>query len=367
MSETNRITIPVPDNWHCHLREGPLLSFMVKHLVESGFQGGRVLAEPNISRALLNANFTLAYKKVVESAMLEVVGSLEAGFEVVYTIQITEETTPDMIYTAFAAGIRVAKVYPRDVTTNSMNGVVDYLKIYPALKAAEDCGMIVQFHGEHPSKDVQGLGKEADFIFKILNPIVVEFKKLKISLEHLSTAFGVHWIRGHNTNPNMPPRIVGALTPQHLFCTSDDVNGYTPESQYKGHSELICKPMLKGNDDRASLQAAATSGEACFVFGPDDAAHFDSNKGPGGCNCGSFNTTESLAVSAQVFERCNALSMLGVFVENGRKFYGYPPNIGSIVLEKKQWEVPMRYPVKGTMEWVTSMLSGRTLEWKLIQ
>ena len=64
MSE--RITIPVPDNWHCHLREGPLLPFMIDHLVKSGFRG-RILAMPNLLEPILLGETAKQYEaKILE-------------------------------------------------------------------------------------------------------------------------------------------------------------------------------------------------------------------------------------------------------------------------------------------------------------
>src|SRR3989344_3722840 len=173
MSDVRRIVIPAPDNWHCHLREGPLMNFMIDHLIESGFRG-RVLAEPNLKDPLLFGHQSVAYKRKIDSALQLRRSTLidpkkHKQFEVVMTIQITEKTTSQMIYEAYELGVKVGKVYPRDVTTNSENGVVDYEKIYPALTAAQECGMIVQFHGEHPSHDVEGRDKEAFFIRRIMH------------------------------------------------------------------------------------------------------------------------------------------------------------------------------------------------------
>ena len=143
----NKIIMRVPDNWHCHLREALLLIFMIKWLVRSGFRG-RVLAEPNTTKAILDHVRLKEYKLEVQNAIRSVCqgGVLEPT--IVYSIQITEDTTPEMIYAAHAAGVRVAKVYPRFVTTNSLNGVLEYRKILPALRAAAECGWVVQFHCE---------------------------------------------------------------------------------------------------------------------------------------------------------------------------------------------------------------------------
>ena len=47
------------------------------------------------------------------------------------TIQIIEETKPETIFKAKAAGAVAGKVYPRGMTTNSANGVVRLRKNLP--------------------------------------------------------------------------------------------------------------------------------------------------------------------------------------------------------------------------------------------
>jgi dihydroorotase len=356
----NRITIPVPDNWHCHLREGPLLSFMVKHLIESGFRG-RVLAMPNLAEAVLNADSASRYKQVIDLAHLSYNFDDPEGFEQVMTIQITEATTPEIIEQASRCGVRVAKVYPRDVTTNSANGVVNYEKIYPVLTQAEVCGMVVCFHPEHPSHDAQGLSKEGKFI-DILRKIEERFKRLKMVIEHISSSQMAYWVSA------APPNVAATITPQHLLLTIDDVIGYSERSGYKGCVHNMCKPTLKFREDMNLLQMCAVSGESRFFYGGDDAAHLRINKEAARCACGVFNTTVALPVLAQIFEERKALDKLANFTSGfGADFYGFPRNTETITLEKSSWQVPSEYPVQDTFnESVVPMLAGETLNWKLV-
>ena len=64
------IMIPIPDNWHCHLREGPLLDFMVEQLDEGGFRGGHILVMPNTKNPILNSNDAIRYKHDINVAKL---------------------------------------------------------------------------------------------------------------------------------------------------------------------------------------------------------------------------------------------------------------------------------------------------------
>jgi len=364
---SDRITIPVPDNWHCHLREGPMMHFMVDRLLESGFYG-RVLAMPNTQEPLLSGILAKHYEskifailKLLHLTMID--QSKFRGFAPVVTIQITEETTPEVILEAHQIGVRAAKVYPRNVTTNSHHGVLNYREIYKVLKVAEEYGMVVCFHPELPDEEIEGMAKESLFI-ATLREIRSFFPKLKIVVEHVSTREMVKWVR------SQPVGLVGAtLTPQHLFLTIDDVIGYSPRSGYRGEVHHMCKPTLKLGEDRKYLQKMATSGDPHFFYGGDDAPHPKSNKECAKCACGVFNTTVALPVLATVFEAHNALDKLADFTSGfGAEFYGYPRNTDTIILVKNSWQVPLEYPVFGTgsiVGHVVPMLAGETLEWQI--
>src|SRR3989344_6795837 len=115
----NMITMRVPDNWHAHFRQGNLLEFLVVTFIKYGWRG-RIVAEPNTQPPKLTGGVALAYGELIRDfARNESGGHI---FEPVVTIQITEQTTPEIIRKAYALGVRVCKVYPRYVTTHSENG-----------------------------------------------------------------------------------------------------------------------------------------------------------------------------------------------------------------------------------------------------
>lgn|SRR3989344_6606634 len=365
----NMIKLPLVHSMHNHLRQSHLTRFAMKNLVESGFRG-YVVAEPNIQPPVLDAKSYSgydAYLKDVSRYDMDRLGVQVPGtLTFLVAIQITEKTTRQTIREAHEVGCRIAKVYPRDVTTNSENGVVEYENIYPALEEAQGLGWVVQFHGEHPSFDVEGPKKEPEFIFKKLIPIAQKFKKLKISLEHISTAFAVRWI-GEMNSGVQKPRIVGGIAPQYMHLTNDDVSGYSLRSGCKAHTELHCKPMLKWNDDRAHIQAAAVSGEKCWVYAPDDAPHYASQKGPGECNCGIFNAKVGIPVAISLAEQRKALEHLpALFSDNATAFYDLPSLDGYIIVQRDPWVVEKKYPVDGVGDYVISMLAGETVDWRVV-
>lgn len=186
-SDGKTITMRAPDNWHAHFRQGVLIAFLVSFFIRFGWRR-RILAMPNTTPPKLTGPEALDYAEQIKSIGRQMPNG--GSFEPIAVIQITEQTTPEMIREAIRLGVRVGKVYPYFVTTNSENGVKDYKKIYPALAVAEELGMVVCFHGEDPDFEVEGLDKEAAFLV-ILDEIVCNFSRLKIVLEHITTAAAV--------------------------------------------------------------------------------------------------------------------------------------------------------------------------------
>lgn len=352
------IKLTVPDNWHCHWRQGLLLVWMVKMLIESGFRG-RVLGMPNTNPPILTGEQALAYGDEVYRALAPYPEHLR--FTPVLTIQITENTTPEMIRMAWTCGIRVAKVYPRYVTTNSENGVMDYEKIMPALEEAAYWGMIVCFHGEHPAYDVQGIHKEEAFI-AILERIRLRLPSLKIVVEHVTTRKMVEWVK---REPMGYTR--ATITAHHLVLTLDDVIGYSKRSGGLMRVHHGCKPQPKFLDDLLALQDAAVSGDPHFMYGGDDAAHLKSKKECDGSACGIFPTTVAIPTLIELFSKRNALSNIDAFLSgHGREFYGYPGTAETIAFEDTSWVVPAEYPVSGTDEGVVPFLAGETMRRKIV-
>jgi dihydroorotase len=352
----NKITMRCPDNWHAHFRDKDMLHWMVKMFLINGWRG-RVLAMPNLLPPLLVGDQAHEYRNQI----LEIANLYQGNeyFDPVVTIQITEQTTPEMVSKAKELGIRAAKVYPRNVTTNSEHGVVDYTRIYPALETAQKCGMIICFHGEHPSYEVEGLDKEKRFL-SILASITTEFKELKIVLEHITTAAAVQWVI------EQPEQTVAAtITVHHLFTTLDDVLGYSERSGGKMNFHLGCKPQPKFREDLKALRWAAFSNSGRFFYGGDDAPHLLSAKHTG--SCGVFNTSVALPLLIQLFQENNVLEQLEDFLSRyGAEYYGFSLNDHSVSFERKPWIIPAQYmPYRDVF--VVPMFAGQTLEWSFVR
>ncbi len=356
--EGKTLTMRAPDNWHAHFRQGQLLQYLVKVFIDSGWRH-RVVAEPNTLPPKLTGVLAMEYALEISHYAKGIEGGKK--FQPIATIQLTEETTREMIYDAFLLGVRVIKVYPRYVTTHSANGVVDYTKIYPALSYAEQLDMVVQFHPEHPSYDVMGRRKESEFR-KILIDIVRKFPLLKVSVEHVSSADMVQWVKDQSD-------AVGAsITIHHLYVTSDDLNGYSERS-----GGLICvhdggfKPGAKDPEDRTAVQNAAFSGDKKFWYGGDDAAHLKSKKECARASCGAWNTIPALPMLISLFEKHGFLSNLERFIsENGARFYSLPLNKEKVSFVRESWKVPMECEVPGLNDSIVPFFAGEEMEWKLL-
>ncbi len=352
MNQFQRIVCP--DDWHCHLREGKMLTFMVESLLRQGFRG-RVLVMPNTKNPILTARDAAEYHGQI---LVEIDKSLSSyRFQPVMTIQITPTTSARTIREAFAQGIKIGKVYPRLVTTNSELGVANYRDIYPVLAEAEKLGFIVCFHGEHPSKDIEGLDKEMRFL-EIASQIRRDFPGLKMTLEHISTAQAVAWVK------KQPVDLVFAtITPQHLLYVLDDVLGYNPEEGFSPHADihLICKPTLKRLIDRLALQNVVLRGDPHFGYGSDCAIHTLKAKCDGAC--GVLNVFASIPLwLGWLATKGLSHQQLQDFMSGfGADFYGYPRLKETIRVKTDEagWDMPRSIVVPGLDEVVVPLGAGR--------
>jgi dihydroorotase len=354
----DRVEITVPDNWHCHWRNDVMAVWMVKMLIENGFRG-RVLGMPNTKPPNLTWEDVARYViREIHPPLLTHRGARR--FLPVPAIQITKHTTPEIVRRARAAGIVVGKGYPKDVTTNSELGISNYEEeVYPAFRAMQECGMVASLHCEHPSYDVEGFFKESRFI-PILEGIRSNFPRLKIMVEHVTTRAMLEWV------VRQPKELVRAtIAAQYCANTIDDVIGYSKRSGCKMNVHNGCKPMPKFRDDLIAMQEAATSDDPHYVYGGDDAAHFEEDKHAGAC--GTFNTPVALPFFIKLFKERGAMRNFDPFFsQRGAEFYGFPRLTDKIVFEEDPWIVPARYPVLYTGRNVVPLFAGEEMRHKIV-
>lgn len=292
---------------------------------------------PNLVPAVTNGGDVDAYRR-------RIVAVSPVSFWPLMTFKLLPATRREDVVDAHGAGAVAGKLYPEGVTTNSEDGVSDVRSLYPALEAMQDCGLILCVHGERPGSFV--LDREQDYL-PVLTQIVTDFPRLRVVLEHVTTAAAVAWVSG------MRDRVAATITVHHLLTTLDDVIGGSLDPH------AFCKPVPKCPSDRDTLVRAAISGDPRFFLGTDSAPHSIDRKERSGC-AGVFSAPVALEALVQVFEDSGRLDGLEAFAsEHGARFYGIPLNEGHVSLVRDPWTVPDSYGEH------RPFLAGRELRWRL--
>ena len=243
-------TIPAAADFHVHLRDGAMSSAVVPTIRRGGVN--TVYVMPNLVPPITTVSQALAYKARLQA--------IDPSVDYLMTLYLHESITPETVREAKRAGIAGIKSYPAGVTTNSASGVVSYEPFYPVFAAMEECGLVLNLHGEVPSDQSKGitiLNAEARFL-PTLKSLHVRFPRLKIVLEHCSTREAVEAVDACGDV------VVGTLTAHHLFLTVDDWAGevvsrnptpfpspHKPISVLKllirvcSHQFSFCKPVAK--------------------------------------------------------------------------------------------------------------------------
>jgi dihydroorotase len=342
MPDTLRITRP--DDWHLHLRDGAALAAVVPH---SARQFARAIVMPNLRPPVVRVEQALAYRARILEA-------LPAGtsFEPLMTLYLTDATPPEEMRRAREAGIPAIKLYPAGATTNSDAGVTDLKKVGRTLEAAEREGVVLLVHGEVTDPEVDVFDREAVFIERHLVGLRRSFPGLKIVLEHVTTKQGADYVASAGE------KTAATLTAHHLL--------YNRNALFAGgmRPHWYCLPVLKREEHRQALVAAATSGSGRFFLGTDSAPHAAALKEHASGCAGCYTGLHALELYAQAFDAAGRLDRLEGFAsQHGADFYGLPRNPGSVTLERREWTVPQTLPF-GDAE-LKPLAGGETLAWRL--
>ena len=335
------LTIRPPDDWHVHLRDGEMLRLVAPFTAR---QFARAIVMPNLLPPVATAEAAEAYRR-------RIIAATGPEFTPLMTCYLTDETDPDEIAGGFDSRVWVAaKLYPANATTNSAFGVTDVRNIYPALERMQRQGMVLCVHGEVTDPDVDVFDREAVFIERVLAPLMRDFPELRIVLEHITTAEAADFVE------TAGPNLAATVTPHHLMINRNAMfdRGLRPHA--------YCLPVAKREKHRQAVRRAATSGSPKFFLGTDSAPHARHAK-ESACGCaGIFNAPFALEAYATVFEEEGALDRLEAFAsEHGPRFYGLPPNEGTVTLERTSVPVPDALGV-GEIELVP-FLAGSDLRW----
>ena len=323
------ITIRRPDDWHVHLRDGPMLAACA---VYTARQFGRAIIMPNLAPPVTRVAEAASYRDRIRRAV-----PAGINFEPLMTCYLTDGADPAELVRGRKEGVWVAaKLYPAHATTNSAHGVTSVDRIAKGLEAMEEVGMPLLVHGEVTDPDVDIFDREAVFLDKVLAPLLARHQGLKVVLEHITTREGVSFVEAH------PGRLGGTITPHHL--------SYNRNAIFKGgiRPHFYCLPIAKREEHRLALRRAATSGGEQFFLGTDTAPHSADTK-ECACGCaGVFNAPVAMQVYAQIFAEENALDRLEAFASlNGPRFYGLPANEERVTLRAAPLEMPERIAIPG--------------------
>lgn len=340
------VTLVAADDWHCHLRDGDLLACTV---TDHAQQFQRAIVMPNLEDPVTDVEKALAYKQRIMQHKPQA-----STFTPLMTLYLTSEMTPLTVEQACRSDfIYACKLYPAGVTTHSDAGVSDLKSIYPLLEVMQQHGLPLLIHGEVNDSAVDIFDREAVFIERHLVDIINNFPRLKIVLEHITTAFAVDFIKKSAEN------VAATITAHHLWCNRNAlfVKGIRPH--------YYCLPILKREQDRQALIAAATGAHPRFFLGTDSAPHAQSSK-EAACGCaGIYTAHAALPLYAEIFEQHNALQNLEAFSSvHGAHFYDLPLNQNTVTLKKESWQVPASFAFGRAQ--VVPFLAGETLNWQVV-
>jgi dihydroorotase len=340
----NELRITRPDDWHLHIRDGDAMKAV---LPATARQFARAIIMPNLKPPIRTVSDARKYRE-------RILAALPAGstFEPLMTLYLTDNTSPDDVRHASESGlVKAVKYYPAGATTNSDFGVTDLRNCDAVLEAMQSMGMPLLLHGEVTDAEVDIFDREQVFIEKHLIPLASRFPKLRIVLEHITTANAAKFVLAASEN------LAATITPQHLL--------YSRNAIFKGglRPHFYCLPVLKREEHRVALLKVATSGNPKFFLGTDSAPHARNTKETSCCGAGCYTALHALELYAEAFESVDALDKLEGFASfYGADFYQLPRNTGSITLKKANWTVPEEVAFPNST--LVPLRAGEQMRWR---
>jgi dihydroorotase len=340
-------TLPRPDDWHLHLRDGAAMAAVVGATARVF---GRAIVMPNLSPPVATVLAARDYRNRILAAL-----SPGSRFEPLMTLYLTDDTSPEEIARAKHCGfVQAVKYYPAGATTNSASGVTSLDRVYPVLSAMQELDVVLSLHGEVTDSGIDVFDRERVFVETLLARIVNDFPRLRIVLEHITTREAAAFVRDYD-GP-----IAATITPQHLL--------YSRNAMLAGRMRphLYCLPILKREPHRQALVAAAISGNPRFFLGTDSAPHAKDAK-ENACGCaGCFSAPAALELYAEAFEDAGALDRLADFGSRfGAEFYRLPLHQDTVTLRREAWTLPATLPF-GT-DTIVPLRAGEAMRWRLAE
>lgn len=337
------LSITRPDDWHVHLRDNDAL----KHTVPAtAHHFARALVMPNLKPALTTVVAVNAYRQRIIAAI-----GHHPHFTPYMTLYLNETVTPDELNVmAKNPYILGAKLYPAGATTHSDEGARSIRALYPLFEIMQTNNLVLQIHGEVTYGDI--FERESLFINTYLTPLLRDFPKLRIVLEHISTRMAVTFVT------QAPNTVAATITPHHLLYNRNHLLAGGIKPHY------YCLPVLKHADDQIALQQAAVSGNSKFFAGTDSAPHAQNQK-ESACGCaGVYSAPFAVAMYAQIFDNLDSMAKLDAFMSQfGARFYQLPILTDRIELVKEPQIIPQTLPFGH--DYVVPLAAGSTLQWSI--
>lgn len=343
------LTLIRPDDWHLHLRDGEALAAV---LPDTARRFGRAIVMPNLRPPVTTVEMAASYRERILSLLR---GHPELKFEPLMTLYLTDNTPSGEVERAVASGfVKAVKYYPAGATTNSDSGVTSVERTYDTLACMEEVGLPLLVHGEVTDADVDIFDRERVFIDRVLAPVLARFPRLRVVLEHITTADGADFVKASG------PNVAATITAHHLLLNRNAIfaGGIRPHH--------YCLPVLKRERHRQALVEAAISGNPKFFLGTDSAPHARLTK-EASCGCaGCYTAHAGIELYAEAFDAAGALDRLEGFASiHGADFYGLPRNEEYITLAKEAWDVPTAQPYAAA-DTLVPLRAGEKVAWRLL-
>ena len=342
---TTTLTLTRPDDWHLHVRDGAALAAVVP---DTARQFGRAIIMPNLRPPVTTAAQAIAYRERVLAAVPQGI-----DFEPLMTLYLTDNLSPEEIRRARQAGVVAVKLYPAGATTNSDAGVTELRKTYATLEAMQKEGLRLLVHGEVTDAEIDLFDREKAFIDTQMIPLRRDFPELKVVFEHITTRDAAQYVSGEG------PHTAASITAHHLL--------YNRNALFQGgiRPHYYCLPVLKREEHRLALVAAAVSGSDRFFLGTDSAPHASHLKEHATGCAGCYTALSALELYAEAFDAAGALDRLEAFASfHGPAFYGLPRNTGTVTLRKEAWTLPESLPYGEAA--LKPLRGGESLAWRLV-
>ena len=356
MADRNRIEIPLPDDWHLHLRDGDVLPVTVNHAAS---RCRRAIIMPNLKPPVRTVEEAAAYRdRILQVCQWD-------HFEPLMTLYLTDNTSPEEILKAKDSDfVHAVKLYPAGATTNSDHGLTSVQNAREVFAAMEQCDFPLLVHAESTEPNLDVFDRERAFVETDFAWICENFKRLRIVFEHVSSRAGVDFV---NSNAS---RMAATVTPHHLLLTRNDllVGGLKPHH--------YCLPVVKTEDDRRALIQASLDKENFFA-GTDSAPHPRSKKESHNCAAGIYTAPFFPELYAMAFEPhfpdpsqdpAPLQDFLRLFMSvRGERFYRMPLNEkGSpdqiLEILKEEWTLTASYEFAG--DELVPLYAGKTIPYK---